>query len=93
MHRLRKPQESAMVAGRGREIIMRTVLLLLSLGLNVWMGVKLARLENYHYASQLGMCAEYLGPDLAMQIKRDTCLEKTQTRTSAFWNVFYALID
>ncbi|EJC70431.1 hypothetical protein Rleg5DRAFT_6239 [Rhizobium leguminosarum bv. viciae WSM1455] len=72
---------------------MRTVLLVLSLALNVWMGVALARLENYHYASQLGMCAEYLGPDLSQQIKRDTCLEGKETRTSAIWHVFYGLSD
>jgi len=72
---------------------MRSVLLLLSLALNVWMGVALARLENYHYASQLGMCAEYLDPNLAMQIKRDTCLEKKVTRTSALWHIYYALKD
>ncbi|MBY5617279.1 hypothetical protein HFO26_20630 [Rhizobium leguminosarum] len=72
---------------------MRTVLLVLSLALNVWMGVALARLENYHYASQLGMCAEFLGPDLSQQIKRDTCLEGKETRTSMLWHTFYALSD
>ncbi|WP_017993792.1 hypothetical protein [Rhizobium leguminosarum] len=72
---------------------MRSVLLVLSLGLNVWMGVALARLENYHYASQLGMCAEYLGPDLSQQIKRDNCLDGKQTRTSALWHIFYALTN
>ncbi|UFW79574.1 hypothetical protein [Rhizobium sp. SU303] len=72
---------------------MRTVLLVLSLALNVWMGGALARLENYHYASQLGMCAEYLGPDLSQQIKRDTCLGGKETRTNPLWHIYYALKD
>ncbi|KQQ61129.1 hypothetical protein ASF69_01520 [Rhizobium sp. Leaf311] len=69
------------------------ILLVASLALNVWMGRALARLENYHYASQLGMCEEFLGKDLAMQIKRDNCLEGKETRTSPLWHIYYALMD
>lgn len=36
---------------------MRTVLLLLSVLLNVWMGLAIIRLENYHYVVQTGCVA------------------------------------
>ncbi|TBH56766.1 hypothetical protein ELG62_06600 [Rhizobium leguminosarum] len=42
---------------------------------------------------EMGMCAEYLGPDLSQQIKRDTCLEGKETRTNQLWHIYYASKD
>jgi hypothetical protein len=37
-------------------------LLVMMFGLLVWSSNAIIRLEKYHYASQLGYCAEYQGP-------------------------------
>lgn len=49
------------------------------------------RLENYRYASSLGMCKEYDIINLAERIKREDCLENAKTRTHWFWHVLYGL--
>ena len=55
----------------------------------VWMGHRIVVLENYHYASQLNFCNEYAnGADL---VKREKCLNNTETRTSWWWNLTYGL--
>jgi hypothetical protein len=58
----------------------------------VWLAAMVVRLENYHYASFVGMC----GPrppegDLDAHRIRHTCLHETQTRTSPVWHLHYAL--
>lgn len=54
-----------------------------------WFGLVIIRLENYHYASQVGMCSEYSGLDKLIQ--RDKCLNNTQTRTSKFLHLLHGL--
>jgi len=54
----------------------------------IWFGAAIARLENYHYAAQLGFCEEYKLPDRG---EKDNCLNKTRTRTSWILNLFYGL--
>ena len=50
----------------------------------VVLGRAVVRLENYHYANQVGMCdkhEEYLA--------REACLNNTETRTHWFWHILY----
>ncbi|MSU74862.1 hypothetical protein EXS57_03770 [Candidatus Kaiserbacteria bacterium] len=52
------------------------------------------RLENFHYASWVGFCLEEgvvyaSNPDA--DGRRNRCLEQTQTRTSTWTHLFYAL--
>lgn len=49
------------------------------------------RLENFHYASLVGMCAEFKADDPLQTIKRHDCLHATETRTSPFWHLLYAI--
>ena len=49
------------------------------------------RLENFHYASFVGMCSEFKAEDPLQTVKRHECLHKTETRTNPMWHLFYAL--
>jgi hypothetical protein len=49
------------------------------------------RLENYHYASQVGMCSEFQPANPLSNGERHECLHRQQTRTSALWHLFYGL--
>ncbi len=51
------------------------------------------RLENYHYASVVGMCSEYNANDPLQSMQQQRCLNNTETRTSAIWHLYYALTD
>lgn len=51
------------------------------------------RLENYHYASIVGMCSEYKADDPLQSVQRQKCLNSTETRTNLLWHIFYALTD
>lgn len=55
----------------------------------VWFGATIVRLENYHYAVQVGVCSEHQGVENL--IKRDECLNKTESRTNAIWHLLYGL--
>jgi hypothetical protein len=75
-------------------MLMRTILLLLSVLLNVWMGLAIIRLENYHYAVQTGLCADWdKASGTGVSGSRDECLNSKQTRTSPWWHIYYALSD
>lgn len=65
------------------------VIIILLLGLLFWFGAAIVRLENYHYAVQVGFCSEFSGPENLIQ--KDKCLNQVQTRTSPIWNLFYGL--
>ena len=51
------------------------------------------RLENYHYASVVGMCSEYKPNAQLQSVQRQKCLNNTETRTNPLWHLFYALTD
>ncbi len=51
------------------------------------------RLENYHYASVVGMCSEYKADDPIQSVQRQECLNNTETRINPIWHIFYALTD
>ena len=45
----------------------------------VWFSSAIIRLENYHYASQIGMCAEAEHQGPSNLVARDRCLNRQQT--------------
>ena len=53
----------------------------------IWFGATIVRLENYHYAVQVGFCQEYSNLDG----KKEECLNKAETRTSWMWHLLYGL--
>jgi hypothetical protein len=50
------------------------------------------RLENFHYASVVGMCSEFRAADPLQTEKRHECLHKVETRTNLAWHLYYALV-
>lgn len=68
--------------------MLKNVVIFVLLGMLVWFSSVIVRLENFHYASRIGMCSE-IGFD--QLIKRDQCLNATSTRTNWVWHLFYAL--
>jgi hypothetical protein len=57
----------------------------------VWLGAAVMRLENYRYASAIGMCSKFDVADPMQRNQREICLEQTQTRTNVFWHLLYGL--
>lgn len=51
------------------------------------------RLENYHYASLLGMCSQFQPGYPLENGKRHECLHRQKTRTSPLWDLFYGLTE
>ena len=47
------------------------------------------RLENYHYANQVGMCDKFDLSDPRQIFAREDCLNNTKTRTHWFWHILY----
>lgn len=68
---------------------MKKIIIIILLFLLVWFGLVIVRLENYHYASQVGFCDEFSG--LENLIQKDNCLNDAQTRTNSFWHIIYGL--
>lgn len=61
------------------------VIVLLLLILLFWFGATIIRLENFHYATQVGFCA-----DVNIS-ERANCLDKKETRTNPVWHLLYGL--
>lgn len=57
----------------------------------VWLGSAVVRLENYRYANFVGLCGQFNIADQTQRIKRENCLEDTNTRTSWAWHLLYGL--
>lgn len=68
------------------------LLLVISLALNILAGAIIIRLENFQYASLVGMCAETNATHI-MTIERHDCLMNTKARTNGAWNLYYAVAD
>jgi hypothetical protein len=66
---------------------MKNFLIFVLLVTVIWFGNVIVRLENYHYANSIGICAEHL--DL---VQRSRCLNASETRTSPFWHLAHALV-
>jgi hypothetical protein len=73
----------SMVFSKERVVIIVLILLV------VWLSSAVIRLENYHYASQVGMCNDYEYP--LEWGERDNCLNEKETRTSPIWHLLYGL--
>ena len=58
-----------------------------------WLSLQVIRLERYHYASYLGMCSDHDPKDPIASVKRDKCLNDTETRTNSLWHLWYGLVD
>jgi hypothetical protein len=59
----------------------------------VWLSLQIIRLERYHYASFLSMCMEQDQSDPVATVKRDRCLNNTETRTSSLAHLWYGVVD
>jgi hypothetical protein len=57
----------------------------------ILLGAAVVRLENYRYASSIGICAELTNSDPVQRLKHETCLDQSQTRTHWFWHVLYGV--
>ena len=70
-------------------MMIERALLVMMFGLLVWFSSAIIRLENYHCASQIGMCAECQGA--ISLVARDRCLNNQQTRTHPLYHLLYGL--
>lgn len=61
------------------------------LGLLVWFGAAVVRLENIRYANDLDMCAVFDPTQVASVTERWECLDEVQTRTNFAWHLLYGL--
>lgn len=68
-----------------KEKIIITVLLVLLM----WFGITIIRLENYHYAVQVGICNEFDGFENSLE--REQCLNTVETRTNPIFHLLYGL--
>ena len=66
----------------------KNMLIVALLGLVIWFGTAIIRLERVHYASSLNMCANFKPHELA---KRERCLGATRPRTNAIYDMLYGL--
>lgn len=68
---------------------MNKIIILILLIVIFWFGFRVIKLENFHYASQVGLCSEFSDSE-NLSLKND-CLEKSQTRNNSFLNLLYGL--
>ena len=61
----------------------------------IWFSTTIIRLENYHYANQVGMCDldRFEGDFLQKKILQTRCFNSVETRTSPMWHLYYALSE
>jgi hypothetical protein len=59
----------------------------------VWLSSTVIRLENYRYASFLGMCPIEESQGIKSTADHYACLNLIETRTNSIWHLFYALTD
>jgi hypothetical protein len=57
----------------------------------IWSASAVVRLENYRYANFLGSCSQFNIADPMQRVKREICLEQSETRTSWVWHLLYGL--
>jgi len=55
----------------------------------VVLGRAVARLENYHYANEVGFCDQFDITNPQQRIAREDCLNKVETRTNWWWHILY----
>lgn len=61
----------------------------------VWLSVTVIRLENYHYANQVGVCDKdnFVGDFVEKETQKSECFNTVETRTNPMWHLYYALTD
>jgi hypothetical protein len=72
---------------------MKNAVIAVLAALVVWLSLQVIRLENYRYASSIGMCSEQDPMDPLSFSKRDQCLRAVQTRTNGLWHLWYGAFD
>ena len=72
---------------------MKNLLIVILLVLIFILSKTVIRLENYHYANQIGMCdkEKFFGNYFEKEQKSRECFELVQTRTNSIWHLFYAI--
>ncbi len=65
----------------------KNIIIAVLLAIIIWFGAVIIRLENFHYATTVGFCAE------VSVSERAKCLEEKETRTNPLWHLFYALTE
>jgi hypothetical protein len=70
---------------------MKTLLLVVSLLVNVWFSTIIIKLERFHYSTQVGLCGDYKNE--LERIKVLECLEKKEPRTSGLWDLYYGITN
>lgn len=74
----------------------KSILLALSIALNVSMGANLAKLENIRHGSLIGLCIEDTVrnanfEDAITRVEYYTCLDGKQSRTNDLYHIAYAI--
>lgn len=67
---------------KAKNIIIAVLLVII-----IWFSAVIIRLENFHYATTVGFCAD------VSVAERAKCLEEKETRTNPLWPLFYALTE
>ena len=70
---------------------MKSALIIILLGIIVWFGTSIIKLENERYALELEICGNFDPSKPATLNARDECLERVQTRTGPIDNLLYGL--
>ena len=63
----------------------------LLLSIVVLLSATVVRLENYRYSNFVGFCSQYNIADPQQRIKREDCLNSTESRTHWVWHLLYGL--
>ena len=76
-----------------RKTTMKNVVITVLILVVIWLSLQVIRLEKYHHASFLGMCAPADLHEPASVFTREQCLNSTETRTNVLWHLYYGAID
>jgi hypothetical protein len=71
--------------------MLKSALIAIQFALLIWLSLIVVRLENFHYATVVGMCAEVSSDEGPLSSRRHDCLHSVETRTSSLWHLYYAL--
>jgi uncharacterized membrane protein len=69
----------------------KNILIIILALLLIWFGFNIVRLENYHYAVQVGICDEYDNDILERFEEKEECINSAKTRTNFIWHLVYGL--
>ncbi len=72
--------------------MVKNFIILVLLAWTLLLTTTLIRLEDFHYATKLGMCSTLKSDELMRSLERHDCLHRAGTRTSGLWHLYYALL-